>query len=64
MQIEDRKQQLLELIKRGGVSMVEIMRLPEARGERSLRLGDNPMLIVWNNVAEDLIQALSELLSE
>jgi hypothetical protein len=61
---ESWKPQLLEFFKKGGVSMVEIMRLPESGGDRDLLLGENPSILIWHSMSPELVQALSELLRD
>ena len=62
--VESWKAQLLELFKKGGVSMVEIMRLPRSAGRCDLMLGENDSLLLWHGMAQELVEALAELLHD
>jgi hypothetical protein len=61
LSIEYWKAEVLQICKRGGVSMAEISKLPHSKGQQDLMLADRDNVILWIDLEENLIQAISQL---
>ena len=62
--VEAWKTRVLELCKKGGVSMVEVSRMEGATGESTLWGDENQTVVIWMDLHANLTRAISELIEE